>query len=112
MKIIEWGEEFKSNLDRLDTIELKILYSPFGNYRIMRKRKKLVVEKIERLGFMDTGTTLTIVFGVIGTILAVVGLFSYNKKNTVVVKPKTKNGDIDLSNSIIGNEINKKNDSQ
>ncbi len=58
---------------------------------------------------MDTGIVLTIVFGIVGIILAVAGFLTYSKKNTVIIKPKTKYGDIDFSNSTIGNDINKNN---
>jgi hypothetical protein len=54
---------------------------------------------------MDTGTILSIILGVIGIILTVAGFMVSSKKNKLIIKPKTKNGNINFNNSTIGNEI-------
>lgn len=56
------------------------------------------------------GVLLTIIFGVLGIILAMLGLKVINKKNTINIKTKSKDGNQDFSNSTIANEIHNKED--
>lgn len=42
----------------------------------------------------------------ITVVCSAIGFFIVTKKNTVNVNPKTKSGNIDMSNAIIGNKVN------
>ncbi|MBF8983010.1 hypothetical protein IZY60_05630 [Lutibacter sp. B2] len=48
------------------------------------------------------GILITVIFGVGAFLLT-------TKKYRLIFKPRTKNGNIDINNTTIGNEINKKN---